>query len=50
MAFAAGFIYYVGMLIIMLIAAALGIFAGKKLRARKNAQIVSENADTQIKE
>lgn len=50
MAFIGSLVQYAGLLIVMLIAAALGLFAGKKLRDRKDAKTALEESDAQINE
>ncbi len=50
MAFVESFIMYLGKFVFYLILAICGIFAGKKLRDRKDAKTAAENPDAQIKE
>ncbi|MBO5371575.1 MAG: vanadium nitrogenase [Lachnospiraceae bacterium] len=50
MAFVGSLLHYVGLLIVMLIAAALGLFVGKKLRDRKDARIIAEETANKTEE
>lgn len=49
-AFFASFGSYFLNLVFLVVVALAGIFIGKKLRDRKDAKTVSEDADTKIKE
>lgn len=50
MAFVGSLLQYVGLLIVMLIAAALGLIVGKKLRDRKDAKTIAENTAEKTEE
>lgn len=50
MAFLNSFLMYLAKFIFYLILAICGIFAGKKLRDRKDAKTAMEHPDTKIKE
>ena len=50
MAFLNSLIMYLGKFVFYVILAICGIFAGKKLRDRKDAKAAMENPDTKIKE
>lgn len=50
MAFLTSLFGYLGKMVLYVILAVLGIFAGKKLRDRKDAKAALEDSDAKIKE